>query len=73
MCIRDSSNLGTGNLLYTNNAAGLIGTQGSSVDLSKFLNGSYTGTTSGTLNNLGTTAVTLPVSVIKGLSTASLF
>ena len=36
-------------------------------------NGAYTGTTSGTLNNLGTTAVTLPVAVIKGISTASLF
>ena len=67
------TNLGTGNLLYTNNAAGLVATQGSSVTLTKFLNGAYTGTTSGTLNNLGTTAVTLPVAVIKGISTASLF
>ena len=60
-------------MLYTNNAAGLVATQGSSVTLTKFLNGAYTGTTSGTLNNLGTTAVTLPVAVIKGISTASLF
>lgn len=64
------SNLGTGNLLYTN----FVGTFVAQTDFDQTINGqTYTGTTSGTLTNTGDTSVTTTVSVIKGFSTAALF
>lgn len=64
-----TEDLGTGNLLYTD----FEGTFTSQDNFEQTLNGDYTGTTSGTIENTGDTSITATVSVIKGFSTAALF
>lgn len=64
-----TANLGVGNLLF----ADFGGVYVSNTDSSQTVNGAYTGATSGTLTNTGSTSLTLTVSVVKGFSTASLF
>lgn len=67
--IISTENLGTGNLLYTD----FEGTFAAQDNFEQTLNGDYTGTTSGTIENTGDTSITATVSVIKGFSTAALF
>jgi len=64
-----TEDLGTGNLLYTD----FEGTFIAEGDFEQTLNGDYTGTTSGTIENTGDTSITATISVIKGFSTAALF
>ena len=64
-----TENLGTGNLLFGDFTSAPVG----DVNTSQTVNGAYTGATSGSLANTGSTSLTLTVSVIKGFSTASLF
>ena len=65
----NTEDLGTGNLLYTDFERAFVPED----NFEQTLNGDYTGTTSGTLENTGTDSVTITVSVIKGFSTAALF
>lgn len=65
----NTEDLGTGNLLYTDFERAFVPQD----NFEQTLNGDYTGTTSGTLENTGTDSVTITVSVIKGFSTAALF
>ena len=64
-----TANLGVGNLLFGDFTSAPVG----DVNTSQTVNGAYTGATSGSLTNTGSTSLTLTVSVIKGFSTASLF
>ena len=64
-----TANLGVGNLLFGDFTSAPVG----DVNTSQTINGAYTGATSGSLTNTGSTSLTLTVSVIKGFSTASLF
>ena len=64
-----TANLGVGNLLFGDFTSSPVG----DVNTSQTINGAYTGATSGSLTNTGSTSLTLTVSVIKGFSTASLF
>ena len=64
-----TENLGAGNLLF----ADFISTPIGDANTSQTVNGTYTGATSGSLTNTGSTSLTLTVSVVKGFSTASLF
>ena len=64
-----TANLGVGNLLFGDFTGAPVG----DVNTSQTVNGAYTGATSGSLTNTGSTSLTLTVSVIKGFSTASLF
>jgi len=70
-----TANLGAGHLMLTNNSTSYSGSsQGdSSATVSRFLNGAYTGATSGTLGNTGNTSATVSVAVIKGFLSSSLF
>ena len=64
-----TANLGVGNLLFGDFTSAPVG----DVNTSQTVNGAYTGATSGSLTNTGSSSLTLTVSVIKGFSTASLF
>jgi len=64
-----TENLGIGNLLFGDFTTAPVGDS----NTSQTINGAYTGATSGSLTNTGSTSLTLTVSVIKGFSTASLF
>ena len=71
------ANLGTGNLLLTNNSFASSDLTGqsptSNVTTSRFGNAGFTGTTSGTLSNGGNASATFTVAVIRGFLTTSLF
>jgi len=64
-----TANLGVGNLLFGDFTSAPVG----DVNTSQTVNGAYTGATSGSLTNTGSSSLTLTVSVIKGFSTAPLF